>query len=164
MYMNVYEYVVRYGGHDCLSFGHLVAPNDSQELIQILLLHFSVLPIDQALSIDTIQHLFLKLFNTSFHPMIVIRSRLDFLIFELFLDIAPYLSDPEMGVELDDLNLLLLMRLEIILIKPSPVQYTEHNRPQIIIANPLSYLPNQIRLSAGIIELSEIRGGRVFVI
>lgn len=88
---------------------------------------------DEGLCVNTITHLFLKLFNRSLHPVLVVEGRVDFLLFEMQPDLGPDFSDLEVRVHLDDFHLLLFLCVEVVLVEAYSVQDAENDQTDVVL-------------------------------
>ena len=87
----------------------------------------------KSLIIHCILYLLLGLLNAGIHPVRIIKSRLDGLVSEFFLDVQPDLSILEIGVELDDLHLLLFLGGQLMQVETYSVEHAEDRCSEVVV-------------------------------
>lgn len=129
----IFSYILIFPLFTPISLKLLIVFNHLVELRQLSLLILSELLHDEGLCVNTVAHLFLKLFNRSLHPVLVVEGRVDFLLFEMQPDLGPDFSDLEVRVHLDDFHLLLFLGVEVVLIEADSVQDAENDQADVVL-------------------------------
>lgn len=130
------------------SFDLLVVFDNLEKSLQLPLLVLIELPLDQRLGVDAVAHLLIELLHRCPQPVLVVCCRLDALLPQPTLDLAPNLPHFEVRVQLNDFHLLLLHRVELVFAEPHSVQDTEYSYPEIALAHYLFYPVHQVGFCA----------------
>ena len=87
---------------------------------------------EQRLVVNCFLSLFECLFNRCLHPVSIVECGPHIRVFQLLLDVLPYLSILEVGVELHNLHSLLFVGCQIVQVEAHSVEGGENGQSQVV--------------------------------